>query len=369
MEVQLLFAKASDDTTPAEHIITQDGLDLYCTYTMTFRHFDRTVTDSDIALTTQAMMRKLPPSPQMREASFPMKCRTTLAEVRCLLDYSTGHTPEHALEEALKIVTDFQQAYHLATKEVISLVTRESLPLMLPVVTELKDGDLTWGTVMAESQGNQGPAGRQSGTLESSTEQLTPKEEATLRSALAMLQTGVFGEFIDVQREGYVAHRSGNTILASILLGGAAELLVKETVEMLLWEGGVELGEAKRVLKILRSSRYLNEAVARLKDALADAWTEDMENAYQGWRKDVSKLRNDSIHDGVRPSQEEMKKASTSYVRFQKALVAAFAAQHEEYPVTASLIVPTTSLRQPRQLGSDSNSIDGDLRWLGTDRN
>jgi hypothetical protein len=375
MEVQLLFAKASDDTAPAEHIMTQGGVDLYCTYTMTFRHFDRTVTDSDVALAARAMIRKLPPRPQMRNAAFPMKCRTTLVEVRCLIDYSTGHSPEQALEQALKIVTDFQQAYHLATKEIISLVTRETLPLMLPVVTELKNGELRWGSIIARPQGNRGPAGRQSGTLEASTEQLTPEEEATLRSALAMLQTGVFGEFIDVQREGYAAYRSGNTILASILLGGAAELLVKETVGMLLWEGGVELGEAKRVLKVLRSSQYLSEAKPRLKDALGDAWTEAMENAYQGWRQDVSKLRNDSIHDGLRPTQDQMKKASTSYVRFHKALVTAFAAKHEEYPVTASLmgaynIVTLTSAAELRfkldrwkfEIARHGQELAGDIR-------
>ncbi|WP_018762360.1 hypothetical protein [Arthrobacter sp. 135MFCol5.1] len=337
MEVQLLFVKAGDDEAPAEHVMTKDGLDLYCRYTLTLRHVDRPVSDSDIALTTQAAIRKLP-SRQSRNTPLPMRCRTTLAEVRCLTDDSMDEPQEHALEQALKIVTDFQQAYHLASKEVISLVSRKSLPLVLPVVTELKNGELEFGSIVGKSQGNRGPAGRQSGTVEASTRLLTDDEEVTLRGALAMLQTGVFGEFIDVQREGYVAYRSGNTILASILLGGAAELLVKETVGMLLWEEGVELGEAKRVLGVLRTTRYLNEATPRLKNALADAWTKDMEAAYLGWREDVAKLRNASIHDGLRPTNDQVKKASTSYVRFQKSLVAAFAAKHEVYPVTASLL-------------------------------
>lgn len=153
-----------------------------------------------------------------------------------------------------------------------------------------------------------------------------------------MLQSGIMSRFIDVQREGYVAFRSGNFVLASILLGLAAELLVKDLVTVLLWEAGTELPEAKRTIKRLKTPRdFVIEAKTRLIEFLGDAWTPDMEAAFQGWRSNVAKLRNEAMHQGTRPTEERILIASRSYSNFQKSLMGAVTSKSPQFPVTATL--------------------------------
>nr|WP_015062399.1 hypothetical protein [Arthrobacter sp. J3.37]AFK89228.1 hypothetical protein [Arthrobacter sp. J3.37] len=337
--ISLLIPDDPTNDFPSEHFATEGGIDLHRTYALTLHHIDRSVSDSDVVIVTELALQKVTSRPpRKKKTAIPLKWRVTVAEVRCVIDHASGHTREKAFDAALQTVNDILQGYHLATKELVSLLTKESLPVLVPMVEETSDGTFFLSNYIGGEQGKRGVAGRRSGTLEPNTAPLTQKEQDVLRGALLMLQAGVMGEFIDVQREAYIAYRSGNFILASILLGLAAELLVKETVTLMLWERGMPLPEAKRSLSALGHSRtFAKEAKARLLEFLGDAWTPEMEDAHGFWRKDLAPLRNSAMHEGHRPTDEEMRAAVTAYSRFQKALLKAIASKSAEYPVSATM--------------------------------
>lgn len=358
MVLSVLFPKDKNDNTPSKLLTVHNGVELHYTYRLILHQVDQTVTDSDTWIAGKVMMKKFPSqrNPISPPKDLPTLSRTTIAEVECSVDQDKGFTIAAAYEQALAIISDFQQAYHLATKEPISLISRKSLPSLVPMLSERRTGEMVPAAFISARDGSTGVAGRRAGILNPKTEMLSEEQEESIRRSLLILQTGLLGQFSDVQREAFVAYRAGNSIVASALLGLAAELLVKEVVTILLWERQIPLNEAERSLKALGHSRsFVSEAQKQLTGALGGSWTKDSNEAYRGWRDDVARLRNASMHEGYRPTEDEMKSATSSYVQFQRYLVGALSERSDDYPISstlwgtgtgASFDIPAFKLRQ-----------------------
>jgi hypothetical protein len=347
----ILFLKNPGDTTPSAFFTEHNGVELHYTYRVILHQVDQKVSDSDVWVASKVMMGKVPY--KTNPVSSPSKdlltdSRTTVAEVECCIDEAQGYSASDAFDQAIEIISDFQQAYHLATKESISLVSRKNVPALIPMLSERQTGELVPSIFLTGPDTLANAAGRRAGVLNPNTETISEEQDESIRKSLLILQTGLLGKFIDVQREALVAYRSGNAILASALFGLAAELLVKEIVTILLWESAVPLREAGRSLKALKSSRsFVSEAQKQLAALLGGSWTKDTNEAYRSWREDVALLRNSSMHEGYRPTEVEIQKAASAYEGFQRYLLDALSGQAGKYPVASTLWSGGTSFDIP----------------------
>jgi hypothetical protein len=117
----------------------------------------------------------------------------------------------------------------------------------------------------------------------------------------------VLDPFFNIRREALLAVYSGNTIVAGILFGSAAEILLDELLLLLLWEEGTCPDEASALFKNRETDTTLKRVKSKLyQTRIGGDWSMNRDGLIGRWRSSIAELRNRITHSGYEPTQKEM---------------------------------------------------------------
>lgn len=277
------------------------------------------------------------------------------------------------LRRSIGHINVFQNAYHAAThrttKVVTHLLTEEKLQPVVPYVTiETLGEDNRHGVSLCSFENT---ASIRRIVREPQYEEenyLDTKKYLNGASSLA------FSTFMNVQREAMVARKEGNNVVASILIGLSAELLISNVVRLLWWDSGVSPSEAAVNLGRYNSiSKLVNNVLQQKLGGSSSEWDQNRGDSPFGlWRQHVANLRNKSAHTGYTPSNDEIDDALQSFSVVSEFLYERMIANIENFPRSVMMQMGTNEIearhatkRFNRSLPEmDSSPIEDFTRWL-----
>ncbi len=244
-----------------------------------------------------------------------------------------------AFEQALIYIQTFQRSYAIVSGRAVDLLTRETLPPMVPsIVRQLAPNDtvplpgiyvLTTGGHLGEQQ---------------------PLENDKLSLIASMSRPGVeaytVSSFFELRRSARVAlEKYGNYWLAITATDAAAEALLNVLLGTALWEEGLSPQDAAGgPFKFGLRTRLLQEYHGRF----GGSWVLKTGSVVGDWEAKIARPRNRLVHGGHVPSEKEAKDAIAALRRLVKFVTDQLAAQAKRgrYPKTAILIAGAASLKE-----------------------
>jgi hypothetical protein len=215
-----------------------------------------------------------------------------------------------ALDEALALVQYLQRSYHLTVPDPISIVTLERLPPMtiFAIAQVLEDSHDSSDSINLRVINTSilpinlhvwvGQPGRDPAALEQEVggnlRPLRPNDQ--------------FFTFLEFRREAISAHRLlGDYRAAAMWSGAAAESLLDEVLQSLLWE---ELNRPEDCVEIFASTisaRVRSQYGGRI----GGNWSfgANARGPVAGWFRHTATLRNRVIHGGYSPTSEDADRA------------------------------------------------------------
>lgn len=268
--------------------------------------------------------------------------KVTVVQVGCI----TTRTPlsEDMLSElfndAIASVRRFLKAYNIVTQHTVELVTRQNTAAFIPYSAE--DIDDQGQPIDDRSSLQTGMLIVHAPTAASTTETSISSEELdSIAHVSSTYLDNTLDQFYDIRREAFIAYSKGNSVVASLLLGVAAETMLDELLLMILWEEGMlpedvhELWRSdssdttfKRVESDLYSSRLGGEWSSRVKGS-----------TIRKWRHKILELRNKVAHIGYEPTQEEMQEGFDTLIELVSFTADRLSENLKQYPICTDVIV------------------------------
>lgn len=302
-----------------------------------------------------------------REEGPPGILRTahqTVVEAMVELDYASLVPTQHRSDEgpdettlafdyAVAELNVLLRAIALAVEEPLRLVTRESIPPMIPIATSdtkpwemigktdlpdvkaLSVFNVNWNIPIAPGEGED-------------HEQL----DAWIDAALVNLSAaGPFMSYRDFLREADVSlFREGNYRIAVILYASACEALFDELLQHNLWEENLRPEEAAKTFSKGKKGRERPRGIVDLvKNELGKfystpGWGHDTPGVIDKWIADVADLRNRAIHDGYMPTSDEVRECVATVTDLVKFLSDQVFNSRKNRPVTALALLGQSGL-------------------------
>lgn len=241
----------------------------------------------------------------------------------------------------------------------IALVRRELLPPFIPVASGLFE---PW-----ELKGRAWPRVKPQHLLQLNMNipaiggppDVDEKVDGWLDSALANIEVpGPFVTYHELRMEGQDQFsRLGNYRISIVLFAAAAESLIDELLQHLLWESNYRPEDAAVEFSKYRKSgksgkRQVPLSVSALvRERLSgflgfDSNGGALPGPIENWMKDVSFVRNAVIHDGHRPGITEMKDCIDSFDSLVEFLSNRVFSIRESFPVTALALLGEAGLQR-----------------------
>jgi hypothetical protein len=242
--------------------------------------------------------------------------------------------------DVIASIRRYLRAYHIVTQYPIEFVTRQNTSSVIPYSTEDIDNkgqpvdnreSLQTGILIVHPP-------KATTTVEDSiaTEQL---DQIALTSSTYLDNT--LDQFYNIRREAFIAYNKGNSIVASLLMGIAAETLLDELLLMLLWEEGALPKDVFKLFKDEKSDTTLKRVESDLySKRLGEEWSSLKKGtAIRKWRYKILELRNRVAHIGYEPTEEEMQEGLDALVELVSFTSDSLCQNLKKYPISADLTV------------------------------
>lgn len=344
------------DSTPPGTAVGRHHYNIHAT----FLQMPTTVSTRDVDIALDALQTCFPEGSikdhlTARSELSKINSFTTVVLVQCIAKRATDHDRVQPLvlslmEQFVEHLNMFENAYHgamsgrgLMTRPLTAL---ENLPPLIPyTITSAthKNGSVTITShVMSKTQ-----------VIERIKRKPSFAEINYARTSSWMKHASspVFSSLLDLNREATLAQSSGNYLVASILIGAWSESYMQILVRSLWWESGMspedaaaEIDDQNTTMNRLIKS-VLQQKLGRGNDR--DDWSQDVEGSpLYKWRNYVADLRNDSVHEGFRPSEDKLKLSFTSSSDLYAFLRMKLAKMSDKYPLTTSLTLDDKIMRE-----------------------
>lgn len=247
-----------------------------------------------------------------------------------------------ALSVAVDDIRDIQKAYYAVTRLPITLLTRERLPPVLPIIIRRLNATSqpdTWWQGLISVNDNLWPLAGPD-TLEE--DQL--RTVGLVRARVA--QQGAFSSYLDLQREAVSAlHRQGDTRMSGILAAVAAENLLDELLLHLMWE---EARRPEDVAMQWGETTLVSRVKRQFSSRLGGQWDLSSPNAVTLWHREVAVLRHRIVHGAYVPTPGQASLAITRVEELVEHLCDRLAdkRRRQVYPRTTLALVGESGLRR-----------------------
>lgn len=203
-----------------------------------------------------------------------------------------------ALSTAIDDVRNYQRGYYAATGDAITLLTRERLPILIPFYVR----------TMKSEQGSCPESMRHLAVVKPydrsliSPAVLDDEQLAKIADAVGhVTDDNAFVKNLDTYREAKLAlKRDGDTRIAAILIGVAAETLLDEVLLSLMWEEGKRPEDVAGNWEPRLMMRIKGEFPSRL----GGRWDLKAASPVTNWETDIVRLRNRVAHSTDTPSHQ-----------------------------------------------------------------
>jgi hypothetical protein len=202
------------------------------------------------------------------------------------------------LHLAIAHVRRLQSAYHIAARSPTTLMTFERLPPIIPISFRhlAKIGTAGEGVVVSV------PIHRNLWAWLAPAD-LSEEQEEGLSEAIRRADRMAYASFLDLRREASVAfQREGDTRAAAVYAGLAAEVLLDELLQQLLWEEKLTPEQAEEAWKPGLLTRVKNDYGPRI----GGSWSIVADTPVGRWSRNCADLRHRAVHGGYLPTYAEV---------------------------------------------------------------
>lgn len=267
-------------------------------------------------------------------------------------------------DRGIDYIRQFQRAYYLAQRQPIRLVTRESLPPLIPFgIREVysEDGEPLPFTVplsMYITNSN----------IPISEEPYWNDEKHN-RLSIAIEQhsnEGPLLAYMDLAREAEVAfQQDGNYRSVALFAASACEVLLDELLAHLMWEEGNRPEDVSEIFDLTIAKRVKKHFHSRI----GGSWKLDTEGPIRDWFANVAGLRNRVSHGGYEPSPEEARRSINTMSTLAIHLGDRVANHTRKYPRTALILPGEEGLVRRRKWAQKLDALRNDsaeVQWHQT---
>lgn len=269
--------------------------------------------------------------------------KVTVVQVGCI----TSRKPlsedmlSDLFNDAIASVRRFLKSYHIVTQHVVELVARQNTAAYIPYSAEDIDN---------KGQPIEGRASLQTGMLivhapaaKVSTVDISISNEELddIAHVSSTYLDNTLDQFYNIRREAFIAYNRGNSVVASLLLGVAAETMLDELLLMMLWEEGALPKDVHELWKNESSDTTFKRVESDLYGSrLGGEWSSQVKGSViRKWRYKVLELRNKIAHIGYEPTQEEMQEGFDAVIELVGFTANRLCKSLTKYPICADVIV------------------------------
>lgn len=266
----------------------------------------------------------------------------TTVEVICVLKPASPDPINHALAEAINVISDFQMYYHLITKTPVRRLTRKLLPPFIPIIRRSFPALDTWEPDIFHVNDG-GP-----NFLAASIPTMSPEQLQNLLRHNQASRADVFSAFLLMRQEAMLTYATGSNAAAGLFVAIAAETLLTELFLLLSWEEAADLKKTADVLgeRDNISKRLLSELAGRLKGD----WDRNGDGPLGVWQRDIANLRNDVAHAGKLPSEAEIDLAMKALTALETYVGDQLAKVFKSYPQVTEIFLGNDGLARRNKL-------------------
>ena len=345
---------------------TEDGLDRVSTGSLMFHRIERELRGDtpfreesafmaasraapDIADMNQDMWR-----PFSGDANTPKVTQaagwSTVVEAAALCEAPVdADTLTRALDYLLEKIRELQQMYYLVTRVPVTLVTRERLPMSVPVVVrEVMVRERGRETVLYGSlidfflfRVNDGSTS----VLCFAPQEKFAKKQLKQMTSSERLWPGPFAVYANFRREAAIAERSGNWLVASALNGAAAEAFLRDLHVTLMWDEGLEPAQAAQEMRLMISITSLVKKAFHHR--IGGVWDLAKEGPLRDWRCHTAGLRDRVLHMGYNVDVEDVEKSFDAMENLDTYVVSLLKRKVGRYPCAIMFLLRYGGVRHP----------------------
>lgn len=290
------------------------------------------------------------------DAKMEKQANTTVIRAACVVDDTKSF--EVALTDsfdlAVEKIREYQKAYHLVTQHACELLTRKNTyPVILYSLAKIDDKGAVevtdkMGIFIINMPTRLAPV-----PIKLSKDEINKISNATIYLG------NVLSQFVNVRREAARAYEEGNTVVASLLIGIASEILLDELLLALLWE---ECWFPENVARVfIDNDSIFGRITSDLYSSRLDGeWSFDDAGPIRDWRNKVLNLRNKIAHIGYEPTLEETDRAYSALQVLTTHVIDLLCQKIERYPVISQLFAGNEGLEN-RKLLEQHRALKVDL--------
>ncbi|WP_231934717.1 hypothetical protein [Micromonospora viridifaciens] len=308
-----------------------------------------------------------------------VRVRRTVVEAAVELLPFQGDEPDEAsvsetFDRAIEYIRDVQRAYRIVCGRPVTLVTRERLPIFVPLAFRfriLPDTAPSWPEELTLFMTNTNLS-RALPTDKREPIQEREQCEQLGRFVELLRSDRVFSRYPDFVREADTALRyQGEYRVAVVLAATAAEVLLDDLLMHMLWEEAYRPEAAAPVFERGLATRVRTQYHTRL----GGSWDVQREGPVQQWGRKLAALRHRVVHAGYSPTEREAAEAREALFSLEGFLIRLITQQQplKTYPRTAAMLLGEPGLKRRGLLSKrytrliqDSNEplwVETFIRW------
>jgi len=249
-------------------------------------------------------------------------------------------------DNAISGIRNYQKAYHLASTDMIKLITRQNASeLIMMSMSELNsNSDIESRTATTSGDSIMFTH------LPSSSSMLGDElHEADIQHILyaSNYLDNALDQFSNVRREAYIAFNEGNSLVACLLFSMSSEILLDELLFALLWEEGYSPQQALELFDADETSTIFQRLSADLyQSRLKGNWSLQDPGVIRNWRNRLLNLRNKVAHMGYEPSEKEMMNAIGAQDELVTFITDRVIDNYKKYPLVCELLAGGDSFKK-----------------------
>lgn len=269
-----------------------------------------------------------------RERPMPDAVITVIEAVTPLLDADADPISD-ALDHCLTRIQQVSTASGLVTGQSAKLVTREQLPLIIPMCQRNLDGDVWSNFSMYQLHSNDVVRYAPATLDEEGVSRLGHFLRATVRSEPLI-------SYLDLRAEAErLLEREGDTRTSVIMLAASCEVLLDLLLLAMLWEDG---SSAEVAADVFSNGNGIASRVKKLyAERIGGTWNLVQSGPVKNWLDSVADLRNRCVHGGYRPTPDRAEAAMSAADDLRLFIVERLKESKtaRRFPLTASIFLST----------------------------
>jgi hypothetical protein len=265
--------------------------------------------------------------------SPPVDAVITVVEAVSPISSSDPQEVSAALDRAIARIQQISVASGLAAQQSVDLVTREKLPLYIPVCRRNIEAS-EWLDVFIYPCNNNDLIRHVPASLD---EKMLSRLNLFLRASAR--SEPLYGYLELAAEADAFLYRDGDTRNSVILIAAACEVLLDVLLLALLWESGQTPEEAASLFG--RGESITRRVKTRYQHWIGGTWQLDQPGPVQGWFERVADLRNRCLHTGLRPSRDDATSARDSADALRLFIIERLkdSANVKRFPLTANFFL------------------------------